>query len=721
MPFAFLLALAAAASGTLLTYLYDDEASLPVRACAGTATGFAALGLIGFVFASLVGMTAPALASAGLVVSLPLLLLSSREWRDRLGGDLKETLRSVRLAITRPGKGATGTLIFYLIVTVVAWLVFGRAMYQTPEGIYTGLDNNIGDLPFHVSIISSFVYGDNFPPQHTEFAGVRLTYPFLTDFVAAIFQRAGASLEGALFWQNFALGLSLVGLLHHWASALTRDRMAALMTPTLVLLSGGLGWWVFFGEALGGKGFAELLGRLPHDYTIMGHLGYRWGNAVTALLVPQRGFLLGIPLALVVWSLWWRAAGGLGTEEVRSESEGRKGREKVEGGRKGAGKRKRELRKKEDGRAFAGAVERASTLSLPFGFLPVVSPRVRTMVAAGVIAGLLPLAHAHSFAVMMLTGGCLALLSLLRRGQAEAGEVETGKSELAQSLAPWAAFFAVALVLAAPQLLYATRGSGMNAGSFVAWEFGWYNESQNVVWFWLKNTGFFIPLLAIALALRGRLVSERLFYFYLPFTLCFIIPNLLKLSPWIWDNIKVLFYWWIASAPLVALLLSRLWRSGIAARAGALALLLGLTLAGGLDVWRVASGVSEHRVFDRDGVAFAELVKRETSPRSLVLHAPTYNDPVYLTGRRTFLGYPGHLGSHGLDYRPREDELKRIYAGSPDAARLIAERNVEYVVLSPLVLSEVPKYGGRVNESFFERNFQRIGEAGGYRLYKTTP
>ena len=31
------------------------------------------------------------------------------------------------------------------------------------------------------------------------------------------------------------------------------------------------------------------------------------------------------------------------------------------------------------------------------------------MIAAGVVAGLLPLVHAHSFVVMMLMGACMAL------------------------------------------------------------------------------------------------------------------------------------------------------------------------------------------------------------------------------------------------------------------------------------------------------------------------
>src|SRR2546423_9353027 len=124
----------------------------------------------------------------------------------------------------------------------------------------------------NIGVYSVFTTGEIFPPQHPEFAGVRLTYPFVVDFVTAMFVRAGATLAGALFWQNFLMMMSLVGLLQRFALKLTRDTAAALMTPLIVLLSGGFGWYVFFGEAWSdSRGIFSLLGSLEHDYTIMGH------------------------------------------------------------------------------------------------------------------------------------------------------------------------------------------------------------------------------------------------------------------------------------------------------------------------------------------------------------------------------------------------------------------------------------------------------------------
>jgi hypothetical protein len=758
MPFAFLLALAAIAGATTLTYLYDRDAPFWPRLCAGVCLGFALLGLVGFVFASLIGMTPLSLALAGVVAASPLALLARGDRRSRFVADLGAGGRVVRQAIARPGKGETGTLIFYVAAALLFWFVFAHAMYETPEGIFTGVDTNIGDLPFHVAVINGFAYGDNFPPQHPEFAGVRLTYPFIVDFVAAMFVRAGASLEGAMFWQNFAMIMSLVGLLHRWALKITRDRVAALITPALVLLSGGFGWWVFFDDASKGGGVFALLRNLQHDYTIMGHLGYQWGNAVTALFVTQRSILLGVALAVVVMTLWWEASEKAKVKRQKARDEGEKesvvaskiAASKVESrgvGRKAHAGKKAE-RKKVKGKASRDdaarqAEDKARIEDASFAFCR--SPFALTqMIAAGVVAGLLPLVHAHTFVVVMLMGACLALMqgaladtiSLIGATRtASATEEATGANVFSDSAAgesslsklwsvwrPWVVFALVASVLALPQMFWATRDSAVRASQFFGWEFGWAHGQEDVTWFWLKNTGVFIPLLVAALAWRGRevVVSRRLFFFYLPFLLCFVVPNVYKLSPWVWDNIKILFYWWLASAPLVALVLARLWRMKAAWRAVAVALLLMQTAAGALDVWRAAAGSTERQTFDADGIAFAEVVKSRTAPRALILHAPTYNDPVYLTGRRTFLGYPGHVWSHGIDYSAREAELKDIYAGAADAQSLIAKEGIEYVVVGPLEREEMRQRGVALNESFFAR-FAKVGEAGGYILYKTKP
>jgi len=659
-----LLALLVTLSGTVATYLYDENASFGARLCAGAALGLTALGLVSFVVASFIGLTGIAILFSAAICSSPLAILTDGANAKRLRQDLEAVSNSTRRLFLRPDAKSAGYFLFYTAATVVLWKVFSRAVIQDDAGISTGLLNNFGDLPFHLSVITSFAFGNNFPPEDPTYAGVRFTYPFLSDFVSAVFVKCGADLRQSMFIENLILGLSFIGLVHRWALVMLRDRLAAIITPLLVLLNGGMGWVLLFDKA--GKNEGGLFGvllDLPASFTVIPETTWRWGNAISALLVPQRGFLMGLPLATIAFTQWW-----LATEKTRPPENVKKVR--------------------------AGAKQKSVSHEPAQTRFPV---NTRRMMAAGVAGGLLPLVHAHSFVVVMAMAGCLALLFIRWR--------------------EWFAFFAVASVLAIPQLLWSTSHSAVDAGSFFAWELGWDHGKDNPIWFWFKNTGLFIPLIftAVLMKVDGYLVGKRLLLFYLPFTLCFIIPNFVKMAPWIWDNIKVLYYWWLASAPLIALLLARLWRQGPIRRVIAVLLFVCVTLAGALDVAGIALREVKYNVFDAAGVRFAELIKERTAPRAMVIHAPVHNTPVFLTGRRSLMGYPGHIWTHGLQFVQREGEIKRIYLGAPDADQLLKNYNIEYAVIGPhervVTLS---------NERFFAR-FEKVGEVGEYTLYKIKP
>jgi hypothetical protein len=654
------LALLVTFSGTVATYLYDENVSLGARLCAGVCLGLASLSLVGFLVASLVGLTASSVIISGAICSGPLALLTDPTYRRRFKQDWEAASIAIRRVFFRPDPTSIGYFLFYAVVSVVLWRVFSRAVIEDETGISTALLNNFGDLPFHLSVITSFAYGNNFPPEDPTYAGVTFTYPFLSDFVSAIFVRCGANLRESMFIPSFMLALAFVGLVHRWAAVMLRDRLAAVITPLLVLLNGGMGWVLLWEKAVQGEGgLWGVLRDLPPSFTVIPDTTWRWGNAISALLVPQRGFLMGLPLAVIAFTQWWLA---LEKEPAHVQPPARTKQRKP-----------------------VAPVHEPSTR------FPV---RTRRMIAAGVAAGLLPLVHAHSFVVVMAMGACLALLYVRWRD--------------------WFAFFAVASVIAVPQLIWSTSHSAVDASTFFAWELGWDHGQENPIWFWFKNTGLFIPLIltAILIKFNGYLVGKRLLLFYLPFTLCFIIPNFVKMAPWIWDNIKVLYYWWLASAPLVALLLARLWRQGPIRRVIAALLFVCVTFAGALDVAGIALRSAKYEIFDVVGVRFAELLKEQTAPRSLVIHAPVHNTPVFLTGRRSLMGYPGHIWTHGLEFFQREGEIKRIYLGSPDAEQLLKNYEVDYAVIGPLERVVTPP-----NEGFFAR-FEKVGQVGDYSLYK---
>ena len=652
-----LLALLVTLSGTITTYLYDENASLGARLCTGVCFGLASLGLVCFVVASLIGLTSTAVIISAAICCSPFALFTD----DRILQRFKQDLDNASQWLARPNATSAAYFLFYLGVTLVFWRVFSRAVVEDITGLNTGLLNNFGDLPFHISVITSFAYGNNFPPEDPTYAGVRFTYPFISDFVSAIFLRCGADLRQSMFLENFLLAVAFVGLLHRWALEMLRDKLAAIVTPLLVLLNGGLGWMLLFEQSKTNDGglFGAIMNLSP-SFTVIPDTTWRWGNSISTLLVPQRGFLMGLPLAVIAFTYWW-----LATEKETKPVEER-GKSKQ--------KQKQNLWKEPEPARFP--------LSQ------------RQMIAAGVAAGLLPLVHAHSFVVVMGMGACLALI--FRRWR------------------EWITFFVVASAIAVPQLAWSTWNSAVSASSFFAIELGWDRGQDSPFWFWLKNTGFFIPLILVAVLWKSDayLIRKRLLFFYLPFTLCFIIPNFLKMAPWIWDNIKVLYYWWVASSPLVALLLVKFWREGPMRRIAAIVLFIVVTLAGTLDVAGIVLRSTNYNIFDSSGLAFAELVKEKTPPRALIIHAPVHNTPVFLTGRRSLMGYPGHIWTHGLQFMQRESEIKRIYLGTPDAEQLMRRHGVDYAVVGPLERLVVP-----VNEGFFNR-FEKVGQVGEYSLYK---
>jgi len=490
---------------------------------------------------------------------------------------------------------------------------------------------------------------------------VRFTYPFLSDFVSAIFVRCGADLRQSMFIENFVLAFSFVGILHRWALVMLRDRLAAIITPLLVLLNGGFGWVLLFNKADSDEyGLLGVLSNLPPSFTVIPETTWRWGNAISALLIPQRGFLMGLPLAVIVFTQWWLATN---PEELQSSVS----------------------TKKKSKSSKLSTVDSKPFLS---------QDSVRRMIGAGVAAGLLPLVHAHSFVVVMGMAGCLFLIQRRWRD--------------------WFVFFVVASLVAIPQLWWSTSHTAVSAGSFFAWEFGWDRGTDSAIWFWFKNTGLFIPLIVVALLIRGKdyLIKKPILFFYLPFTLCFLVPNLIRMAPWIWDNIKVLFYWWLASAPIVAMLLSRLWRDGYLRRVTACILFVFLTLSGALDVAGIALRSTKYGVFDTSGVAFAEILKVKTSPRALILHAPVHNEPVFLSGRKSLMGYPGHIWTHGLDFKQRESDVRRMYSGGSAGEQLMTQYKIDYAVIGPQERNVLT-----VNEEFFSQ-YEKVGDVGGYQLYK---
>jgi hypothetical protein len=340
-------------------------------------------------------------------------------------------------------------------------------------------------------------------------------------------------------------------------------------------------------------------------------------------------------------------------------------------------------------------------------------PALMPAFIVGLMAGLLPLIHLHSLVVLFVVTGFLFFFRL-------------------DQWRTWIAFGTGVSVVAVPMLIWSLTGSATDSTKFFGWHFGWDKRNDDVISFWLKNTGLTIPLILAAAGYiiykltqkpgeseadaKKKSVDERprlrnLLLFYVPFVVLFVISNVYKLAPWEWDNIKILIYWLVGSLPLISYLIAEAWKYGIPGKAVAWVWIIGLCASGALDVWRTASGQIKMRVFDTDAVRIADQIKAKTEPKALFLNAPTYNSAVVLSGRRSLMRYSGHLSSHGIDHTGRETDVRQIYQGGGTADILLRKHNIEYVIVGP------EERELRPNDEYFKK-FPVIAESGQYRVYK---
>lgn len=640
--FILFITLLAIANGAWLSCLVWEKASLRLRLTVGAVLGIALLAWVAFLSALAFGVNrlSIGLTVAILTAGFTALIgkVSFKEFRASLNGDNVDT----------------AGLVYYIAWgALLAWL-FSRVVMFYPDGLHTAPANNFGDLPFHFGVITSMAYGENLPPQNPIFAGMKFTYPFLIDFLTAFFIRCGADWRAAFFVENIALALALVCVIELMARRITGNRIAGYVAPVIFLFNGGFGFINFFRQLSeffsnpeqARLGLVHFLTNLPNAYTMNADLIWgaskiplRWGNVFTTLLIPQRSMLFGLPLVALIILLWWMAVG-------------------------------------EQDRGGQG------------------SPRRRYLFAAGILAGLLPMLHAHGFFSVAIACVPMALLFFS---------------------IDWLAFFVPMGALAAPQAWYLS-GTQVKNELFKV-KFFWEAGDTSPLLFWAANAGLFILLLVICL-LANRLATIRQAKFYLPFLLWFIVPNVIKLAPWDWDNIKVLVYWSLVSAVFVALVLALL----LAHRFKALklvgaALLVVLTLSGAIDVVRALSPVENIGLFGRAELEVAELIRQRTPPRAVMLHAPIHNSVVALTGRQSVMGYPGHLWTHGITYGQRENEVKAVFRGGVESARLLVALGVEYVVIGP-----AERAGDlSVAESYFSDSFPLVIDHAGYKVYQIKP
>jgi hypothetical protein len=224
---------------------------------------------------------------------------------------------------------------------------------------------------------------------------------------------------------------------------------------------------------------------------------------------------------------------------------------------------------------------------------------------------------------------------------------------------------------------------------------GWMGQgSGNLLVYLLRNFG--LPLLLVVPAWFCVPRVWRLFY--LPFVVLFIVALIVAVSPNVYDNGKLMYYWYALTCILIASCLVRLasnrWRALLAVLA------VFVCIASGLAALQ-SEDLAVTVLFSDEQIAAAQFARDHTDPHAVFLAAPVINQPIQsLAGRRLLRGPTSWLWSHGYEFREREADVKRIYAGAPDALELLRYYDVDYVYVGDAERTQLS-----ARDEVFKNNF----------------
>jgi hypothetical protein len=202
----------------------------------------------------------------------------------------------------------------------------------------------------------------------------------------------------------------------------------------------------------------------------------------------------------------------------------------------------------------------------------------------------------------------------------------------------------------------------------------------------------------------------------------FIIVNLVKIQPWVWDNTKVLTWAHLLLCIPVTAYLGYLWEQrgniGISVAGKLLAVIFGILIvaSGGMDAWRLAEGRHNYMMYTREELALADKLREISSINDVVLASADHHHWVTLTGRQQLMGYTGWLVSWGIDPYPREKDVRELYQGGPAAQQLMEKYNIRYVIVGPKERELIKP----VNENYFQGRYPVVLQQGTTKVYCVT-
>ena len=325
----------------------------------------------------------------------------------------------------------------------------------------------------------------------------------------------------------------------------------------------------------------------------------------------------------------------------------------------------------------------------------------RTILAAGVLTGLLPIFHTFSWGTALLLG---SFWVVLRRRQD----------------ALW--FVVPAVALAAPVVAWLVPPSP--SGTF-RWHWAWVSDGApwDIAWFWAWNTGLFPVLFVMGLTWRAA-VRRELAIAIAPIWLWWVGVHLALPHPWPGNNAKYAIFWWMLGAFVVAAVLVELVREATQKKSATSSITLGfvviifvsLIASGSLDILAAvdgSGGAYPATTMSGGEVLVGEWAQSTADDAVFVSTPDSTSQPVSaLGGRQVVSASSGWVYDLGLNWLERAEDSKAMLRGDAGTEELVAKYGVDFVVVGPGELR------AGANVSYWDTAATLVYDLSGVRVYE---
>ncbi|KAJ3430833.1 neurofilament triplet m protein-like protein [Anaeramoeba flamelloides] len=579
---------------------------------------------------------------------------------------------------------------FYLVLIHYHYLPFNKDQQE-----YLTMKNCFGDLPFHLNIISSFKEGCN---KHwtslTELksiisTGSTISYPFLIDFHSSLLlssnEATAESFRVVLILESLLLTASFYILFYFFLSRFLKSKVLSVFSLVLMSLMGGMGWYHFL------KSYPENdFIHYDYIYHIDKHLDYYWFQFLDGTLIPQRSALFGYCFVVFILNSFYLLIKSFGRDHAAHTKKKKNDETNIDKTNNNKNKNnnnktpnsstKTDLNTSENANQktnttnkkgdenkiiFQSKLNAKKKIIKKFNCINVVNQipsnlkfQSKKMLLNGILTGLLPVAHSHSFlSIAILTISFAVFNFPLRKGKRT-------KKKILNYIILWAIYGISANVLAIPQLfLFKERSS--NRSFFFKIQPIWEKIDHSVPWFLVNGFGTTLILGSIGIFF---IKLKKLIHFVTPFLLLFIFGILVKVQPWEYDNIKILNIAFFVITPIVINLLYKMLTFVNKSNHNIVIKKIGRMFILFLFVSCIASSCLSlygiffmtNGLFSQEYIQTGEFIKQSSNEDQIFLSSNYYlhNNPATMfAGRQLWLGHVSWVNSHGIDLSTKYEYL----------------------------------------------------------------